>query len=207
MTDRRQPENILDRIRAHAKPSTEENIVTENKIEREENESTLTTADLARSAETEERREDQRRENLTSDARDIAAQNLPSARTDTAARTETMARTDTSATQRTTGAAGTAAAVVPAREGDSAPLVSSDDARNFRSRWENLQVNFVDEPRRAVEQADSLVAEAIKRLAEVFADERQRLEKQWDRGDNVSTEDLRVALQHYRAFFGRLLSI
>jgi len=58
-----------------------------------------------------------------------------------------------------------------------------------------------------VEQADGLVAQAMKRLAEVFAQERSKLEGQWDRGDNVSTEDLRIALQRYRTFFHRLLSI
>jgi hypothetical protein len=47
----------------------------------------------------------------------------------------------------------------------------------------------------------------MKRLAEVFAEERSRLEKQWDRGDRVSTEELRVALQRYRSFFQRLLSV
>jgi hypothetical protein len=68
-------------------------------------------------------------------------------------------------------------------------------------------VGFVDEPRQAVEKADALVAGAMKRLAEVFAAERERLEKQWDRGDSVSTEELRLALRRYRAFFGRLLSV
>ena len=58
-----------------------------------------------------------------------------------------------------------------------------------------------------MEEADGLVASAIKRLAEVFADERGKLERQWDRGDNISTEDLRVALQRYRSFFTRLLSV
>ena len=70
-----------------------------------------------------------------------------------------------------------------------------------------MQVAFVDEPRKAVEDADSLVAATMKRLAEVFAEERQKLEHQWDRGDNVSTEDLRQALRRYRSFFSRLLSI
>jgi hypothetical protein len=65
----------------------------------------------------------------------------------------------------------------------------------------------VDEPRRAVERADELVAQVIKRLAESFAQERSKLEGQWGRGDNVSTEDLRVALQRYRAFFDRLLNV
>ena len=73
--------------------------------------------------------------------------------------------------------------------------------------WRNIQTSFVDEPRRAVEQADGLVASAMKKLAEVFAQERSTLEHQWDRGDSVSTEDLRVALQRYRTFFHRLLSV
>jgi hypothetical protein len=87
------------------------------------------------------------------------------------------------------------------------PLFPGDELQDLRSRWNAVQANFVDEPRRAVEQADGLVASAMKRLAEVFAEERSTLEKQWDRGDNVSTEDLRVALQRYRSFFQRLLSI
>jgi hypothetical protein len=82
-----------------------------------------------------------------------------------------------------------------------------NDAQDFRSRWEKIQIGFVDEPRRAVEQADDLVASAIKRLAEVFGAERQKLEAEWDRSDNVSTEDLRIALRRYRSFFDRLLSV
>jgi len=86
-------------------------------------------------------------------------------------------------------------------------LLAADEAGNLRSRWDAIQTGFVDEPRRAVEQADSLVAEVMQRLAQLFADERSKLEGQWSRGDNVSTEDLRVALQRYRSFFDRLLSI
>jgi hypothetical protein len=69
-----------------------------------------------------------------------------------------------------------------------------------------VQTAFVDEPRHAVEEADKLVATVMQRLADGFAGERANLEKQWDRGDNVSTEDLRVALQRYRSFFDRLLA-
>lgn len=87
------------------------------------------------------------------------------------------------------------------------PLFPNNELETLRNRWKEIQVNFVDEPRKAVEQADGLVASAMKRLAEVFADERSKLEKQWDRGDDVSTEDLRVAFQRYRTFFDRLLSI
>ena len=86
-------------------------------------------------------------------------------------------------------------------------LFPAQDAGRFRERWTDIQTGFVDEPRRAVEQADGLVAEIMQRLAQGFADERSGLERQWDRGDRVSTEDLRVALQRYRAFFDRLLAI
>jgi len=87
------------------------------------------------------------------------------------------------------------------------PLFPEEVGNDFRSKWDKVQTGFVDEPRQAVQQADELVAQAIKRLAESFAEERNRLERQWDRGDEVSTEDLRVALQTYRSFFQRLLSI
>ena len=76
-------------------------------------------------------------------------------------------------------------------------------------KWRNIEVQtgFVDEPRRTVEEADKLVAAVMQRLAEGFANERSGLEKQWDSGDNVSTEDLRLALQRYRSFFDRLLKL
>jgi hypothetical protein len=86
-------------------------------------------------------------------------------------------------------------------------LLADEEAATLRRRWETIQIGFVDEPRRAVEDADSLVAQAMKRVAEVFADERGQLERQWSEGQNVSTEDLRVALTRYRSFFDRLLSV
>lgn len=87
------------------------------------------------------------------------------------------------------------------------PLLPENEVSDLRNRWDTIQAGFVDEPRRAVENADELVAGAMSRLAETFANERSQLEVQWDRGDDVSTEDLRIALQRYRAFFGRLLAI
>jgi len=87
------------------------------------------------------------------------------------------------------------------------PLFSASEMGDFRSQWDHIQTGFVDEPRRAVEDADKLVALVMQRLAEGFANERSGLEKQWDGGDNVSTEDLRLALQRYRSFFQRLLSV
>jgi hypothetical protein len=90
---------------------------------------------------------------------------------------------------------------------DDAPeLLPRSENEGFQGRWETIQTGFVDEPRQTVEQADELVAEVMRRLAEGFADERERLETQWGRGEDVSTEDLRIALQRYRGFFQRLLS-
>jgi hypothetical protein len=102
---------------------------------------------------------------------------------------------------------GTGAAVARTREEERVALFIANEANELRARWYGIQVGFVDEPRKAVQEADALVSATIKRLAEIFADERQKLERQWDRSENVSTEDLRVALQRYRSFFGRLLAI
>jgi hypothetical protein len=85
-------------------------------------------------------------------------------------------------------------------------LLAVDDAEAFRARWTDVQHGFVDAPRQAVEQADGLVAELMQHLAKTFADERGRLEGQWDQGGDVSTEDLRTAFQRYRLFFERLLT-
>lgn len=88
-----------------------------------------------------------------------------------------------------------------------AALFPADEAGGLRAKWDAVQTGFVDEPHKAVELADALVAGATQRLAEMFAQERSRLESQWDRDADVSTEDLRVALRRYRSFFGRLLSV
>jgi hypothetical protein len=92
-------------------------------------------------------------------------------------------------------------------EGDAAPLLVEKDRQELQRRWDQIQTGFVDQPRNAVHEADALVSSAIDRLSKGFADARSKLEQQWDKGDNVSTEDLRVALQRYRSFFQRMLSI
>jgi hypothetical protein len=87
-----------------------------------------------------------------------------------------------------------------------ASLLPQADETDLRARWEEIQTRFVDDPRQAVEDADALVAGVMKRMAEGFAQAREQLEGQWSRGEDVGTEDLRVALQRYRSFFQRLLS-
>jgi hypothetical protein len=94
----------------------------------------------------------------------------------------------------------------PTDDGEVAPLLPKDDAEGLMARWQEIQVRFVDDPRDAVSDADGLVAELIDRLTRGFADERSELEGRWEQGSEVSTEDLRVALQRYRSFFQRLLA-
>ena len=93
------------------------------------------------------------------------------------------------------------------REDAGGPLLSPESAQDLRRQWDGVQASFVDDPRTAVKQADELVANAMDRLAESFKQQRSGLEQQWDRGEDVSTEDLRLALQKYRAFFQRLLAV
>lgn len=97
----------------------------------------------------------------------------------------------------------------PQQEGEprDLPLVSDERGTEYRRRWERCQQGFVDEPRRAVEQADELVADLIRDLAAQFASERSRLEEEWGQGGEGSTDDLRFALQRYRSFFNRLLRV
>ena len=129
--------------------------------------------------------------------------------------TADMAAAGTSATVDAAGTAarGSDGATVPAtarpagRTSDETPLFASDQASSLRTRWQDIQTGFVDEPRSAVQSADALVAEAMQQLAAMFADERRALEQQWSEGQQISTEDLRIALQRYRSFFNRLLSI
>jgi hypothetical protein len=141
------------------------------------------------------------------------------ARAATAAREESATRTidDRAAATTVAGAgttnagagtpdAGAAAGTGTGSAGDAGQLLSTEDSSSFQRRWDEVQTRFVDEPRRAVEDADGLVANLMQQLAESFAQERERLEAQWDRGEDISTEDLRIALQRYRSFFQRLLS-
>ena len=86
-------------------------------------------------------------------------------------------------------------------------LFPDDFLSDMRRRWDALQTGFVDEPRTAVKEADELVATAIQRLSESFTSERSKLEQQWSKGNDVSTEDLRLAFRRYRSFFQRLLSV
>jgi hypothetical protein len=87
-----------------------------------------------------------------------------------------------------------------------AQLLEDSELQGIRVQWKDIQADFVDEPRKAVQDADALVAELMQRLAQTFASEREQLEARWSGGDDVSTEDLRHGLRRYRSFFERLLA-
>jgi hypothetical protein len=86
------------------------------------------------------------------------------------------------------------------------PLLNREESEHFRSLWNEIQGKFVDEPRSAVQQADELVSEVVKKIIQMYASQHASLESQWNQGKDVSTEHLRQALQHYRAFFNRLVT-
>jgi hypothetical protein len=88
-----------------------------------------------------------------------------------------------------------------------APLFAPQVCDEFRHRWDQVQFSFVDDPKRAVREGDELVAHVMKSLAQTFSQERAKLEKELGQNDAGSTENLRIALQRYRSFFQRLLSL
>ena len=95
----------------------------------------------------------------------------------------------------------------PVMDKELVPLLEEGEAEKFRTRWQDIQTDFVDDPSSSVERADELVAQVINSITENFARERDSLEEQWNRGEEASTEDLRSAIKRYRSFFNRLLTL
>ena len=87
------------------------------------------------------------------------------------------------------------------------PWLKKEEIDELRSRWNAIQIEFVNEPRKSVEQADALVADALTRIEQMFTNNRTSLNEQWVNHQDISTEDLRIALQSYRSFFNRLLAL
>jgi hypothetical protein len=119
------------------------------------------------------------------------------------------AEPDPSPTGTGSGAAVTGAPANTSRVEPSAEpsLFADDDLAGLRARWNDVQAGFVDDPRACVQKADGLVADVVTRLTSGFTEARSRLEHEWGRGEEASTEDLRVALTRYREFFERLLAV
>jgi hypothetical protein len=119
---------------------------------------------------------------------------------------DTDANRGTAASDGGLGGGAAPASSTAADDDDRAPLVASDRAEAYATRWNEVKGMFVDEPRQAVQQADGLVGELLDELQQVFSEQRRGIEHGLDT-DDTSTEDLRTALRRYRSFFDRLLSV
>jgi hypothetical protein len=99
------------------------------------------------------------------------------------------------------------ASAVPAETSTDQALFADHELSDLQSRWANVQAAFVDDPKDSVQQADGLVNDVVEKITSSFSQARSQLEEQWSRGEDASTEDLRVALTRYREFFQRLLTV
>jgi hypothetical protein len=135
---------------------------------------------------------------MTTEQRDTSEQQAAEQQESTELQEQAEHETKAREADRNEDAAGTS---------DDQELFRGDELQSFRSRWDEVQGRFVDEPREAVQKADDLVSDLVERLTSGFAETRSGLEEQWNKGEDASTEDLRVALMRYRSFFQRLLKV
>jgi hypothetical protein len=96
-----------------------------------------------------------------------------------------------------------AAAWHPGATAVASPADESKVAASESTRWHEIQVMFVDDPRSAVETAAGLVDDSSQALVAFVKEQQDSLRAAWH-GEDAGTEELRVALQHYRAFGTRL---
>ncbi|BBY77362.1 hypothetical protein MPRF_42610 [Mycolicibacterium parafortuitum] len=115
--------------------------------------------------------------------------------------------TDPSAVQGVSSSTATTDAAGGSSSATGEELFGDDERVGLRARWDSVQASFVDDPKECVQKADGLVSDVVDQLTSSFAHARSRLEGQWARGQEASTEDLRIALKRYREFFDRLLSV
>ena len=85
--------------------------------------------------------------------------------------------------------------------------LKSEEVDDLQSRWKAIQIEFVDEPRKSVEQADALVVDALKQIGQAFTNQRVMLNERWLNHEDIQTEDLRISLQSYRSFLNRILAL
>jgi hypothetical protein len=127
-----------------------------------------------------------------------------SQREDVAEETESESRADVEGAAPDAEVEGAAPDTEGRGEGE---LFPASERNELEQKWNEIQARFVDEPRGSVEEANALVSDLMDRLVSSFSEQRERLEGQWERGDDVTTEDLRMVLMRYRSFFGRLLEV
>ena len=95
--------------------------------------------------------------------------------------------------------------VLPQNRGTA--FIKQNQVEALQSRWQTIQMEFVDKPKGTVAKADQLIEEVIDRLEQLLTQKRDELKQEWGRSDEPTTEELRLALQHYRTFLNQLLSV
>jgi hypothetical protein len=93
----------------------------------------------------------------------------------------------------------------PVKQEDTADddVVLIDNTEDFRSRWESVQIGFVDDPQLAVQDAQQLLSAVVDELVEGF---RTQLDQTLRADGEPSTDDLRYTFRRYRVLFERLLT-
>ncbi|HEU5092632.1 MAG TPA: hypothetical protein VFT30_08100 [Nitrospira sp.] len=151
--------------------------------------------------------DENREKQLDIDIEDTTRAEMENEQIEQRERNESVEQVQTRAEKRTQAGASETQTPAASTNDELVPLFEDEAAQKFRSRWQVIQGKFVDDPRDSVKQADDLVADIIKSVTMSFADRRIGLEKQWNGGENISTEDMRLALKRYRSFFERLLTL
>ncbi|MFI7605701.1 hypothetical protein ACIBTV_11315 [Micromonospora sp. NPDC049366] len=101
-------------------------------------------------------------------------------------------------------AAGTSRPAGSTVAAEPASLFDADTAQNFRDRWRDVQLRFVDDPRAAAAEAQAMVEEAIEALSAALTAQRNTLGA-WQETGSADTEELRMAVRRYRDFLDRVL--
>jgi hypothetical protein len=79
----------------------------------------------------------------------------------------------------------------------------ADDTASAAGPWSEIQAKFVDDPRESIELAAGLVDDRVTVIATSLRNRQQSLRSAWQ-GEDAGTEEMRLTLQHYRAFWHRL---
>jgi hypothetical protein len=87
--------------------------------------------------------------------------------------------------------------------GENPEFPTASATANLNARWREIQAMFVDDPRSSAEMAAGLVDDSVLALVASVREQQDSLLAAWH-GENAGTEELRAAVQHYRAFGGRL---
>lgn len=78
------------------------------------------------------------------------------------------------------------------------------DGSAFGTRWQDIQLRFVDDPRGAADEAEQLVSEAIEWFSATLASRKRELDD-WSQSGDASVEQMLTAVREYRGLLDRLL--